>query len=46
VLTKAHDVAARVEALMVAAVGDKEADRMAALLTCCADRLAEDAAGD
>lgn len=40
-LAKAHEVAARVEALMAAAVGHKEADHMAALLTRCADRLAE-----
>jgi hypothetical protein len=31
---------------MVAAVGDKEADHIAALLTRCADRLTEDASGD
>jgi len=39
VLAKAHEVAARVEAVMVAAVGEKEAEHMAALLIRCADRL-------
>jgi DNA-binding MarR family transcriptional regulator len=45
-LAKAHEVAARVESVMVAAVGAKEAEHMATLLIRCADRLTEDFVGD
>jgi DNA-binding MarR family transcriptional regulator len=46
VLAKAHEVAAHIEALMVAAVGNKEAEHLAALLTRCADRLTQDATAE
>src|SRR5580658_4869416 len=46
VLAKAHEVAIQIEASMVAAVGKKEAEHMAALLARCADRLTQNARED